>query len=292
MNALISLIVCTLGRTETLERLLSSLRQQTYRRFEIILVDQNPAGFLDPIIEAFSDLPIVRLKSPKGLSRGRNVGLARCEGDIVGFPDDDCWYDPGVLFAVHAFFSGNPDVDIYSGRTVDRSGRDSVSRHLSASTGMAPAKVFLVGNSNTFFVRHKAAIDADGFDEDLGVGSGTPFQSGEESDFLLKCMANGCRGYYDRDFKIRHDQIAASPLRARSYSRGFGRVVRIHSLGTGFFISRSARTLAGGCLRLAKGDMRGARERFEWLVGSIGGFATSQKSRPEVRRIREPARSN
>ncbi|HVJ76839.1 MAG TPA: glycosyltransferase family A protein, partial [Hyphomicrobium sp.] len=40
MNALISLIVCTLGRTETLERLLNSLRQQTYRRFEIILVDQ------------------------------------------------------------------------------------------------------------------------------------------------------------------------------------------------------------------------------------------------------------
>jgi glycosyltransferase involved in cell wall biosynthesis len=292
MNALISLIVCTLGRTETLERLLNSLRQQTYRRFEIILVDQNPAGFLDPIVEAFSDLPIVRLKSRKGLSRGRNVGLARCEGDIVAFPDDDCWYDPGVLFAVHAFFSSNPGIDIYSGRTVDRSGRDSVSRHLRASADITPAKVFLIGNSNTFFVRRMAATDAGGFDENLGVGSGTPFQSGEESDFLLKCMANGCRGYYDYDFKIRHDQIAASPLRARSYSRGFGRVARIHSLGTGFFISRSARTLAGGCLRLAKGDMRGARERFEWLVGSIGGYAASHKSRPEVRRGQESARGN
>jgi hypothetical protein len=66
----------------------------------------------------------------------------------------------------------------------------------------------------------------------------------------------------------------------------------MHKLGAGFFVSRSARTLAGGCLRLAKGDMGGARERFEWLVGSIGGYAASHKSRPKIRRAQEPAQSS
>ena len=288
MSELISLVVCTLGRKETLDRLLTSLRNQTFRSFEIVLVDQNPSGFLDPVIDKFPDLSIVRLRSGKGLSRGRNVGMSQCRGTIIGFPDDDCWYDADVLRSVHTFFSANPSVDLYSGRTVDRSGRDSVSRHLAASTHITPTKIFLIGNSNTFFVRQKLALEANGFDEELGVGSGTPFQSGEESDFLLKCLARGCRGFYDRDFIIRHDQVAGSPLRARAYSRGFGRVVRVHNLGTGFFISRSLRTLLGGCFRLTKGDVSGARERFEWLLGSIGGYVAAHR-KPDARET--PTRS-
>lgn len=281
MSEFISLIVCTLGRTAPLERLLTSLENQTCRNFEVVLVDQNPSGFLDPILDKFSALPITRLKSAKGLSRGRNIGLARCQGTIIGFPDDDCWYDPGVLRSVHEFFSQSPTFDLFSGRTVDGSGRDSVSRHLAVSAGITPSKIFLIGNSNTFFVRRTAALEANGFEEELGVGSVTPFQSGEESDFLLKCLAKGYRGFFDRDFVIRHDQVAASPQRARAYARGFGRVVRIHKLGVGFFVSRSLRTLIGGCLRLMRGDVPGARERFEWLLGSIGGYFAPRK--PGVR---------
>jgi hypothetical protein len=37
------------------------------------------------------------------------------------------------------------------------------------------------------------------------------------------------------------------------------------------------RTLIGGCLRLTRGDAPGARERFEWLFGSIGGYFASRK---------------
>jgi glycosyltransferase involved in cell wall biosynthesis len=281
MSELISLIVCTLGRTAPLERLLTSLENQTYRNFEVVLVDQNPSGFLDPILDKFPDQPIIRLKSAKGLSRGRNVGLTQCRGTIIGFPDDDCWYDPDVLRSVETFFSENPAIDLFSGRTVDGSGRDSVSRHLGASAYITPSKIFLIGNSNTFFARLESALEANGFDEELGVGSAMPFQSGEESDFLLKCLAHGHRGFFDRDFIIRHDQVAASPQRARAYARGFGRVVRVHKLGAGFFASRSLRTLIGGCLRLTRGDVSGARERFEWLFGSIGGYFAPRK--PSVR---------
>lgn len=281
MSELISLIVCTLGRTAPLERLLRSLGNQTCRNFEVVLVDQNPSGFLDPILDKFPDQTIIRLKSAKGLSRGRNVGLAQCRGTIIGFPDDDCWYDPGVLGSVDAFFAENPKLHLFSGRTVDGMGRDSVSRHLSASADITPSKIFLIGNSNTFFVRRTAALEANGFDEELGVGSMTPFQSGEESDFLLKCLTKGHRGFFDRDFVIRHDQVAVSPQRARAYARGFGRVVRVHKLGAGFFVSRSLRTLIGGCLRLTRGDVPGARERYEWLLGSVGGYFASRK--PSIR---------
>ena len=53
----ITLITSTLGRHEPLTRLLRSLEQQTFKNFEIIIVDQNPTGFLDNTL-SFSTPPL------------------------------------------------------------------------------------------------------------------------------------------------------------------------------------------------------------------------------------------
>ena len=37
------------------------------------------------------------VESARGLSRARNAGLRMIAGDIVSFPDDDCWYPPDLL---------------------------------------------------------------------------------------------------------------------------------------------------------------------------------------------------
>ena len=94
------LIVSTLGRTEPLRDLFLSLGTQTYQHFRVILIDQNDEECLAPIVSDFKDsFSIVweRKDSGKGLSRGRNRGLALCQADIVAFPDDDCMYAPDTL---------------------------------------------------------------------------------------------------------------------------------------------------------------------------------------------------
>jgi glycosyltransferase involved in cell wall biosynthesis len=273
MQAWVSLVVCTINRTDTLRRLLDSLRKQWFRRFEVILVDQNRRGALDSISTEFADLPILHIRSARGLSRARNAGLARCKGAIVGFPDDDCWYDSRVLVSVLDFFFSHPKMDFLTGRTVDGRGCDSLSRYLQVSAPITRSNVFVTGNSNTIFVRRRAALAVGGFDEALGVGASTPYQSCEESDFLLRCMAAGYQGYYDHEFSIRHDPITDSPERARAYSVGFGRVARLHQLGTTYFAARSVRTGLGGCYQLARCDLEAAHRRFAWLVGSIRGYA-------------------
>lgn len=272
MGAMISLIVCTLGRTDPLRRLLASLSEQTYSPFEIIVVDQNPAGYLDPSLNAYPSLPIVRARSEKGLSRGRNVGLERASGAIVGFPDDDCWYDHHVLASVDDFFASNPEIDLLSGRTLDADGNDSLNRYAAESGPITRANVFTTGNSNTIFIRRGVAAEVGGFDETLGVGASTPFQAGEESDFLLRCLDRGYDGYYERNFTIRHDQVRESIERLHAYSVGFGRVARLHNLGPSLFFTRNVRTVLGGCLRMARGDLEGARQRYTCLMGSMRGY--------------------
>ncbi len=270
---MLTLVVCTLGRTAQLRRLLASLRQQTEKRFRIIIVDQNEHGFLAPVLEEFADLPLACVHSPLGLSRARNIGVAFAETPLIGFPDDDCWYRPETVAEVVRRFHSRPSMQVMTGRTVDADGRESVSVHLPASQPITRANVFLAGNTNTFFARYGAVVEVNAFNETLGIGSGTRFGSGEETDFLLRCIGRGFEVRYDRDFLVHHDQVSRDVARTGSYSAGFGRVARIHKLGAGFVGARVVRAAATSCFFLLRGNLDQARSRWSWIWGCVAGFA-------------------
>ena len=93
-----SLLLATVGRTAELERFLSSLDAQTYRNFDLIVVDQNPDERLAALVQSYAGrFPVLCVKSTPGLSRARNAGLRYVSGDVIAFPDDDCWYPPDLL---------------------------------------------------------------------------------------------------------------------------------------------------------------------------------------------------
>ena len=54
-----------------------------------------------------------------GLSRARNVGLKAVTGEIIAFPDDDCWYPDGLLQKVVAEFRDQTSLDGLTGRSED-----------------------------------------------------------------------------------------------------------------------------------------------------------------------------
>jgi glycosyltransferase involved in cell wall biosynthesis len=285
MTNIVSLIVCTVGRHDLLARLLASLKTQTSTAFELIVVDQSDSKEIEENLKSFSAGQSVRhIRSEKGLSRARNVGLLHAQGDIVGFPDDDCWYGDRVIEQVLQIFD-SPESGVLTGRTVDREGTDSVSFHRPESGIIDRHNVFDSGNSNTLFARIAAAKDVGGFDETLGVGAATPFQSGEETDFLLRCLKKGYQLYYDRDFNVHHDQTDSSAAvqvaRARAYSQGHGRVLRVHAYGVGYLGIRIGRAAVRGAICLVTGDRSGARQRYSWASGSLRGFlAHPQGSEP------------
>lgn len=274
-----SLIVCTLGRSGALTRLLESLHCLNESSLEIIVVDQNEPGFLDPLLAEYVNVrPLVHIRSARGLSRARNAGLRRAAGAIVGIPDDDCWYDTTTLPLVCAMFRDRADLALLSGRTVDRTGRDSITRNcLSASGDVDRTNVFLTGSSSALFIRRSVALEIGGFDETLGVGAGTPFQSGEETDLILRCLAHGYHCYFSRELRVFHDQIDETAeqrlRRASAYSPGFGRLLRKHRYGLRVLGARVTRASLRGAFCIAQGDLDGARERYRWAIGCISGYA-------------------
>src|SRR5258708_30590955 len=79
-----SLILATVGRTDDVARFLRSLDRQSYRNFELIVVDQNPEGILDPLMLQYQGrFPLLHLRSQRGLSRSPNVGLQHFSRNVV-----------------------------------------------------------------------------------------------------------------------------------------------------------------------------------------------------------------
>jgi len=273
----LSLLCCTVGRTDKLDRLLASLARQTLADFELVIVDQNEPGVLDPVLAPYADrINLHHIRSERGLSRARNVGLAQCRADIVAFPDDDCWYPDTLAETIVSLFEAAPEAGVFTGRTVDAAGADSLGLFLDRDAEITKSGVWLIGNSNSLFIRTSIARKIGGFDETLGVGAPTAFKSGEETDFLLRALATGARGFYRRDVLVHHDQApvggAGGVARAQDYARGFGRVLRLHDYGAAYVAMRVARTSARALLALLTGDIATARYKALWALGTFRGF--------------------
>src|SRR5271170_6306948 len=122
---MVSLILSTLGRSREIDVFLESLAIQEFKNFEVIVIDQNTDDRLVPVVDpARWPYPIKRIHTPdqRGVSRGRNAGLKHAKGDIILFPDDDCWYPPWFLSKAVELLE-RYSCACLSGRAADEAGR-------------------------------------------------------------------------------------------------------------------------------------------------------------------------
>ena len=103
---LISVVIPSmLARLEGLQICLASLAALDYPDYEVIVVDNRPAGSAPVEIEGAR---LVRETRP-GISAARNRGLAVARGDVVAFTDDDVEVDPGWLLAIGLRLHQHPE---------------------------------------------------------------------------------------------------------------------------------------------------------------------------------------
>lgn len=273
-----SLVLGTVDRTHDLGRYLASLDAQTYRNFELIVVDQNKDDRLESVLAPYSSrFPILHLRSEPGLTRAKNVGLKHVTGDVVGFPDDNCQFPPDLLEKVARFFADHPQVDGLTGRSADDSDRDSNGTFDREAGVVDKFSLWHRSTAYTIFLRRGIAQGVC-YDEEMGPGAGTVWGAGDDRDYLLKVLNRGATVFYDPQVLVIHPIAvtrfdAAAAYRAFTYNCGAGRAIRRHGFPWRFKAWWLVKPLGGAALRLVRFDgLPIVRYRWAAFMGRLRGL--------------------
>lgn len=275
-----SLILGTIERSDELNYILASLSTQTYQNFELIVVDQNPDERLTPILTPYRDkFPIVHLRSRRGLSKAKNLGLAHVSGDVIGFPDDNCQYPSDLLEKVARFFAEHPEIDGLTGRSMDEDGRDSNGTYPTEPGSIDKINVWKRVIAYSIFLRTRSVWGVR-FDEKLGPGAGTAWGAADDTDFLLQLLGIGASLYYDPGLVAIHPSPLAEMAeynrnlmdRAYSYGCGMGHVLRRHKLPTWVKAWWLVRALGGVVLFGSRGRIFEAIYYWNAFRGRLRGL--------------------
>ena len=221
-NTKFSLIIATLDRHEMLLKCLNQLRSQTYRNFEVIVVDQTDTQFDFCCYEFSFEFIYIHIEV-KGLSFARNVGIDNASGDYICLVDDDSLYDPKVLEVANRVISqthptilGGQMIDPVSGKRKCYS-KDAILRWWSSFRCIASPTMII---DRDFLRIHP-------FDERFGVGA--TYGSGEETDIILAALKQKRLVLYSSEYKVYHhveSPYATDKERISLYAYGRGALLK------------------------------------------------------------------
>ncbi len=272
---LLSVIIPTIHRTEEIGALLAPLSRHPFRDFEVIVVDQNWDHRLDGPLEAWArNLPIRRIRcESRGAARARNLGAAGARGEYLFFPDDDCELLADSLGNAASWLLANPGYDVLFGKTVDRSGADSVMRFCARSDELRLDAYEGMFVEATMFIR-RSVFGEFLYDESFGVGT---FYGAEEAhDLVLRLLKAGKRLFFSTEVRIYHPQkiidhaLPSELHRVHSYRRGLAHLCLKHRMYGRLAKRLVAVTLYGLCLAIL-GRRIARYYAAEWL-GLVSGI--------------------
>ncbi|MFH8801764.1 glycosyltransferase family 2 protein [Streptomyces sp. NPDC017936] len=280
-----SVVVCvyTEDRWEDILAAVASVRAQTRPALETLLVvDHNPT-LLDRLTKEYEGADEVRVlpnAGPRGLSAGRNTGVAASHGAIVAFLDDDAVAERDWLRRFADPYR-DPRVMAVGGRAVPvwSSGRrpdwfpeefDWVvgCSYRGLPAGRVRVRNVLGGNAS---FRREAFDVAGGFATGIGRDGDKRPLGGEETELCIRIgRARPDAILLVDDRAVIHHKVPAARehfayFRTRAYAEGLSKALVARSVGTGKGLESERRYATRV---LPAGVARGLRDQF---LGRSGG---------------------
>jgi len=212
---------------------LTALQSQTYRDFEIVLVDNGSTdGSVEFVTERFPAVRLIRNEENVGFATGNNQGLAAAQGRFIATLNSDTVADPGWLAALvaamqgadrvgscasHMILAHRPGVLDSAGIDVDLTGTAWNRGHGRPETPDAtPADVFGACAGAALY-RRAMLDDVDGFFDP------TYFIYYEDADLAWRARLRGWRCVYVPTARVLHVHSATTGRDPASKSYRLGR---------------------------------------------------------------------
>jgi glycosyltransferase involved in cell wall biosynthesis len=210
LDAPVTVVICTRDRSESLQRTLASLTQQSEPNFDVLIVDNSSDGEVARTLVDFEGLSIRCCHEPvPGLSRARNLGLSQVRNEFTAFIDDDEVVDPHWMAWVKRGFALPDQPDVVSGLILpielETNAQVNFERYGGHNRGRGLKPVRLIagtpsgvdplyplpkfGSGGNMAFRTEALRSVGGFDTRLGAG--TLARAGEETRALSLLLDAG-----------------------------------------------------------------------------------------------------
>ncbi len=168
---MVSVIIPTYNRSDYLPKTLDSLIAQSFRDYEVLLVDDGSTDNTEQLVRRRPE-PIRYFYQPNaGPAAARNYGIKEARGEFVAFLDSDDLWEPRFLGNMVGFLRSNPKIDIAFCQFITINDRDEIIERNSKKpySGRIASRLF----ASTFITtpsivaRRKVIINEGGFNESM-----------------------------------------------------------------------------------------------------------------------------
>jgi len=202
----VSVIIPAHNRAPVIDRAIRSVLAQTFRDFELIVVDDASSDTTAEVVSASSQqrTRLIRLASHVGAARARNAGIAESRGEWIAFLDsDDEWLPEKLDRQLTAIGRYGPTCDVVYSACYRQ--RNSESPEVRPKGELAEGNLLdnLLRNkkgatASVYMVRRTALVRAKGFDE--------RFPSANDIDLWLRLASMSCQfAAVQEPLAIKHD---------------------------------------------------------------------------------------
>ena len=175
----VSVVVLTHNRPELLRRAVSSILNQTFQDFEIVLVDDASTDSTPEVVRGLGDARIkyIRHEVNKGEAGSRNTGVTNSSGQYIAFLDDDDEWLPEKLERQMRLLESSPSTvgAVYTGfLKIDRLTNKAIKQVIPSKRGDIFAEMAgqnWVGTPSTIVLRKECFEKMGLFDEAIVFGT-------------------------------------------------------------------------------------------------------------------------
>ncbi len=122
---LVSVIIPTHNRAHLVERAVLSVLRQTFKDFELLVVDDGSTDATPEVLSGFRARLKPLFQENTGVSSARNMGIRHSGGELVAFLDsDDEWRPTKLERQVDLFRGGRPNFICHTDETWIRNGKE------------------------------------------------------------------------------------------------------------------------------------------------------------------------